>query len=121
MFLNAILHVLTLSPFLGMKVGPCIADPKPVMKHNCTCPSGSKLTLIHKTDGKDTYICQSCPPGQVITSSGTCGPCLAGKAAIPGIFIKEWPMGPVSKLFRTECSGDNCNGVSWLLHFLAYR
>ena len=100
------------STVLGMKKGPCISHRQPLKIVNCTCPSGSKLTLVHKTDGKDTYICQSCPRGQVIDGTGKCGPCPAGKAAIPGIFIKEWAMGPVSKLFRTECSGDNCNGVS---------
>lgn len=98
----------------GMKKGPCISGLRPLMIVNCTCPSGSKLTLVHKTDGKDTYVCQSCPRGQVIDGTGKCGPCPAGKAAIPGIFIKEWAMGPVSKLFRTECSGDNCNGVGWV-------
>ena len=95
-----------------MKNGPCIPVAKPSTTTNCTCPSGSKLSLVHKTDGTDAYVCQSCPPGQVITSSGSCGRCPDGKAAIPGIFIREWAKGPVSKLFKTECSGDSCNGVS---------
>ena len=101
-----------------MKTGPCISESKPEKTTNCTCPFGSKLTFVHRTDSPDAYICKSCPRGQVITSSGSCGNCPDGKAAIPGVFINEWPMGPISSLFNTQCSGENCYGVSWMYFYL---
>ena len=108
-------------PILGMKKGPCIPLKEvPSMTTNCTCASGSILKPLSRTGKTDAYICQSCPPGQVIASSGKCGRCPNGKAAIPGIFIREWPSGPIFKLFKTACSGDSCSGVRFLLiyHYL---
>lgn len=105
-------------------IGPCIPEIRVAPTTNCTCQSGSKLTLLHQTDGtSDTYICQSCPKGKVIDSHGSCGRCPKGQAAIPGIFIKEWPKGNLPSIFKTECSGNICAGVSCVtcyFQFLSY-
>lgn len=102
--------------------GPCISKSLPASTTNCTCPSGSKLTLLHKTDGvSDVYTCQSCPKGQIIGSTGACGYCPDGKAAISSVHLFEWPLGPLSSIFKTACSGDYCSGVSYFPLFVAIK
>ena len=95
-----------------MKSGPCVASSVIVSPASCTCPPGSILKTLHQTDGSsDKFYCDFCSTGNVVNDKGECGRCKNGMAAIPGIFIKEWPKGPIPELFKTRCSGEQCPEV----------
>ena len=85
----------------------------------CICPLGGYyLFYSNGTGHKKGVACGKCSRGKFSSGNATnCEPCQNGYAAVPGIYVKEWPKADpfVPHHFTTSCSGKYCRGVSTLI------